>query len=44
MNWFGLVVAGLQVCAMVESAMSHDWKRAIVYCGFSIGSAALAWK
>jgi len=44
MNWFGLVVAGLQLCACVEGAYRGDWRRAVIYFGFAIGSAAIAWK
>lgn len=44
MNWFGLIVAGLQVCAAVEGFVTHDWRRALIYCGFALGSAAIAWK
>jgi hypothetical protein len=44
MNWFGLIVAGLQVCAAIESAYSKDWQRMLIYIGFAVGSAAVAWK
>ena len=44
MNYFGLIVAALQLCASVESAMRTDWQRCIIYFGFAIGSAAIAWK
>ena len=44
MNWFGLVVAVLQVCAALEAAYRHDWRNAVVYGGFSVGSAAIAWR
>lgn len=44
MNWFGMIVAGLQLCASAEGAYRGDWRRAVIYIGFSIGSAAIAWK
>jgi len=27
MSWFGLAVAGLQLCAAVEGMVAHDWRR-----------------
>ena len=44
MNRFGMVVAGLQVLASVESCLHEDWRRALTYAGFAIGSAAIAWR
>jgi hypothetical protein len=44
MNYFGLIVAALQVCAALEGAYSHDWQKAVVYGAFAVGSAAIAWK
>ncbi len=44
MNYFGMLVAGLQLCAVAESLWRHDWNKAIIFIGFSVGSAAVAWK
>ena len=44
MNAFGLLVAALQLCACAESAFRRDWRTAVVYLGFAIGSAAIAWR
>ncbi len=44
MNIFGMIVAVLQFAAALESAWAKDWQRTAIYCSFSIGSAAIAWK
>ena len=44
MNYFGIIVAFLQLCAGIEAAYHTDWQRAIIYIGFAIGSTAIAWK
>ncbi len=43
MNWFGILVAVLQLCAAAEGAWSHEWQTAITYAAFSVASAAIAW-
>lgn len=44
MNYFGLIVAALQLCAALEACWCHEWNKTLIYIGFSIGSAAVAWK
>ncbi len=44
MNWFGVMVAGLQVCAAAEAAIAHEWNRALIYLFFAMASTAVAWK
>ena len=44
MSRFGMLVAVLQLCAAFEAAFRRDWQRTIIYVGFSIGSAAVAWR
>ena len=43
MNRFGMLVALMQLLAMVEAACSQDWRRAVVFAGFAVGSAGVAW-
>jgi len=43
MNKFGMLVAVLQLMAMVEAIYSQDWRRAVVFAGFAVGSAGVAW-
>ena len=43
MNRFGILIALLQLCAAVEGVYNNDYRRAVIYFGFAIGSAAIAW-
>ena len=43
MNRFGLIVAVLQLCAAVEGIYTKNYRLALIYFGFLIGSFAIAW-
>lgn len=43
MNKFGIIIAVLQLCATAEGIYNKDYRRAVIYFGFAIGSAAVAW-
>jgi len=36
-------IAMFSVRACVEGILNHDYRRAVIYFGFCIGSAAVAW-
>lgn len=44
MNYFGVAVAILQAAACIEAVFNCNWKSAIIYASFSIGSVAIAWR
>ena len=43
MNKFGIFVAVIQLLACAEALVHSNWQQAIIYFGFSIGSAGVAW-
>lgn len=44
MNACGMLVAMLQLCAFTEACVRRDWRQAVTYLGFAIGSVAIAWR
>ena len=44
MNTFGILVSVLQLAACAESCARRDWRQAVTFLGFAIGSAAIAWR
>jgi len=43
-NKFGLIVAIIQLFACAEAIFRGNWQQAIIYAGFAVGSAGVAWK
>lgn len=42
MSRFGMLVAVLQFLAMLEALYHQDWRRAMIFAGFAVGSAGVA--
>jgi len=44
MNKFGIFVAIIQLLACGEALLHENWQQAIIYAGFAVGSAGVAWR